>query len=76
MNAHGVAQGKDTGTASTLYMAFELGEKNWKLALGDGARGSSRYTVTAGDTAAVLECIVKAKARCGLAPEGGRVQLL
>ena len=50
-------------------MAFELGEKNWKLALGDGVRSPSRYTVAAGDTAALLECIAKAKARCGLAPE-------
>ena len=50
-------------------MAFELGEKNWKLSLSDGARGPSRYTVTAGDTAAVLECIAKTKARCGLSLE-------
>ena len=48
-------------------MAFELGEKHWKLSLGDGVRSPSRYTVSAGDTAALLECIAKAKARCGLA---------
>jgi transposase len=70
MNASGTAlQGKHTVEASELYMAFELGEKNWKLSLGDGARSPSRYTVAAGDTAALLECIAKAKARCGLAPE-------
>src|ERR1700687_4220073 len=70
MNASGTAlQGKHTVEASALYMAFELGEKNWKLALGDGARGPSRYTVSAGDTAALLECIAKAKARCALTPE-------
>ena len=40
MNASGTAlQGKHTVEASELYMAFELGEKNWKLSLGDGARG-------------------------------------
>jgi transposase len=50
-------------------MAFELGEKSWKLALGDGARSPSRYTMAAGDTAALLECMAKAKARCGLGPE-------
>jgi transposase len=50
-------------------MAFELSEKNWKLALGDGVRSPSRYTVAAGDTVALLECIAKAKTRCGLAPE-------
>ena len=71
MNARGEVRGKDTATAGKLYMAFELGEKDWKVALGDGARGPSRYTVTAGDTATVLECIAKAKARCGLAPEAG-----
>ena len=69
MNAPGAAQGKHTGEANQLYMAFELGEKNWKLALSDGARSPSRYTVTAGDTAALLECIAKAKARCELAQE-------
>ena len=70
MNASGTAlQGKHTVEACALYMAFELGEKNWKLALGDGVRSPSRYTVTAGDTAALLECIAKAKARCELAPE-------
>ena len=69
MNAPGAAQGKHTGEACELYMAFELGEKNWKLALSDGARSPSHYTVTAGDTAAVLECIAKAKARCELAQE-------
>jgi transposase len=50
-------------------MAFELGEKNWKLSLSDGARSPSHYSVTAGDTAALLECIAKAKARCGLGQE-------
>jgi transposase len=42
MNASGTAlQGKHTGEASELYMSFELGEKNWKLSLGDGARPTS-----------------------------------
>jgi len=69
MNAPGAAPGKHTGESSELYMAFELGEKNWKLSLSDGTRSPSRYTVAAGDTAALLECIAKAKARCGHAPE-------
>jgi len=70
MNASGTAlQGKHTAEASALYMAFELSEKDWKLALGDGVRSPSHYAVAAGDTAALLECIAKAKARCGLAPE-------
>jgi transposase len=70
VNASGTAlQGQHTVAASELYMAFELGEKSWKLSLGDGARSPSRYTVAAGDTAALLECIAKAQARCELAPE-------
>jgi len=70
MNATGTTlQVKHTVDACELYMAFELGEKNWKLSLGDGVRSPSRYTVAAGDTAMLLECIAKAKARCGLAPE-------
>ena len=70
MNASGTAlQGKHTVEANKLYMAFELAEKNWKLSLGDGARSPSHYAVAAGDTAALLECIAKAKARCGLASE-------
>jgi transposase len=60
-------QGKHTGEAGELYMALELGEKNWKLSLSDRSRSPSHYTVAAGDTAALLECIAKAKARCGLA---------
>jgi transposase len=70
MNASGTAlQGKHTVEASELYMAFELSEKDWKLSLGDGVRSPSRYTVAAGDAAALLECIAKAKVRCALAPE-------
>jgi hypothetical protein len=70
MNASGTAlREKHPAEASELYMAFELGEKNWKLALGDGARSPSRYMVAAGDTTALLKCVAKAKARCGLAPE-------
>jgi transposase len=70
MNASGTAlHGKHTVEASELYMAFELGEKNWKLSLGDAARGPSHYTVAAGDTSTLLECIAKAKVRCTLAPE-------
>ena len=70
MNASGTAlQGKHTVEASELYMAFELGEKHWRLSLSDGVHSPSRYTVSAGDTAALLECIAKTKARCGFAPE-------
>jgi transposase len=67
MDTHGTAEG--TEETKVLHMAFELSGKDWKLSLGDGTRAPSRYTVSGGDTAAVLESIAKAKVRCGLAPE-------
>jgi transposase len=42
-------QGQDTTIVGRLYVAFELGEKSWKLSLGDGVRAPSRCTVAAGD---------------------------
>src|SRR3989475_11175397 len=50
-------------------MSWEVGEKKWLLTIADGRRGPSRYGVDAGDTAAVVDCIRKAKARCGLAAQ-------
>ena len=61
-----VLQNKDTAIGADLYLSFELGDKRWKLTMSDGRRGPSRYTVGAGDRAAVLDCIRKAKVRCGL----------
>jgi transposase len=60
-------QGRDTTITGWLGVAFELGEKSWKLSLGNGVRAPSRCTVTSDDTAAVLTAIAKAKARCHLA---------
>jgi transposase len=62
-----VLQGEDTAEQGELYIAFELGDKQWKLSCSDGRRGPSRYSVSAGDKQAVLECIGRARARCGLA---------
>nr|WP_185496947.1 hypothetical protein [Paraburkholderia bannensis] len=47
-------------------MAFELGEKNWKLLLGDSRRAPSHRTAAAGDTAAVIIAISNARTRCHL----------
>ncbi|MFX1716195.1 hypothetical protein [Paraburkholderia sp. A1RO-5L] len=58
--------GQNTTAAGRLYMALELGEKRWKLSLGDGRRAPSRYTVAAGDTTAVLAAVANARARCHL----------
>ncbi|RDK06313.1 IS110 family transposase [Cupriavidus lacunae] len=62
-------RGQNTPVSGCLYMAFELGEKSWKLSLGDGGHGPSRHTLVAGDLNAVLQVIAKAKARFGLAPQ-------
>ena len=62
-------QGKDTASQGDLYVSFELADKTWKLSLSDGRRGPSRYTVDAGDTVAVLECLTKARTRCGLSAQ-------
>jgi len=62
-------QGKDTASQSDLHVSFELADKKWKLSLSDGRRGPSRHTVDAGDTVAVLECLTKARTRCGLSAQ-------
>lgn len=64
-----VLQGQDTEIQADLYMSLELGDKKWMLTLSDGRRGPSRYTVDAGDTAAVADCIRKARERCKLEPQ-------
>src|SRR3989441_6617596 len=70
MSTTQIAQsGQDTEIQADLYMSLELGDKKWMLTLSDGRRGPSRYGVDAGDTAAVADCIRKAKQRCGLAAE-------
>jgi transposase len=53
-----------------LYLAFELGWKEWKLAFAIGPASNPRLRSIAGrDTAAVLREIAKAKERFGLAAD-------
>jgi transposase len=61
-----VLEGKDTAIEPALYMSFELSDKSWKLTFSDGRSAPRRFNVAAGDHAVVLECIARAKARCGL----------
>lgn len=61
-----VLHGEDTQLPAELYISFELSDKKWQLTLSDGRRGPSRYAVNAGDTAAVAQCMVKARERCKL----------
>ncbi len=46
-----------------LFMSLELGDKRWKLSIGDARHGASRYDVAAGDTAAIAKCIAKTSER-------------
>ena len=64
-----VPQVKRTPAAGHLYVSFELADKHWRLTASDGTRVVSRYTVPAGDQAAVLECVRKARARFRLSAE-------
>ena len=58
---------KDNSATLALYLAFELGEKTWKLGFTTGAGQRPRLrTVTARDVAAVLAEVERAKERFGL----------
>ena len=60
INPQAVLRRKDTTSRSALYIAFDLGDKKWQISLGDDRFQVSRYTVAAGDTAAVAARILKA----------------
>jgi transposase len=59
-------QGERYENGTRLYMALELSKKFWKLGFGNGVR-QREVTVAAGDRAAVLREIGKAKQKFGLA---------
>jgi transposase len=60
-------------TGNTLYLAFELGESEWKLGFTIGfGQNPRRRTIKAGDREALEREIGLAKQRFGL-PEGARV---
>lgn len=59
----------DTGSVATLYMAQELSDGQWKVAIGDGRRAPSQHSVAGGDAPGLLSVIEKAKKRCGLSGE-------
>ena len=64
-----ILRGKDTTAPGELYSSFELGDRQWKITASDGKRNASRYSVAAGDTAAVADCLRRAKARFGLSEQ-------
>ena len=52
-----------TAKPGDLYMSFELGDKHWQISIGDDRHGVSRYSIGAGHTDEVADCIVKAATR-------------
>ncbi|MDM0085768.1 IS110 family transposase [Variovorax sp. J31P179] len=54
---------QETAKPDDLYMSFELGDKQWKLSVGDGRNTLSRFSIAAGDQVAVTDCIVRAGKR-------------
>jgi transposase len=58
----------------TLYVAFEVSAKQWKLAMTSGF-GVTPWlrTVPSGDLGAVARAVAQGRARCGLAPSGAVV---
>jgi len=55
-------------TETVLYMAMELSDKQWRLAFGDGTR-QRQVVIAAGEVAALVEQIDKAKAKWDLPPD-------
>lgn len=62
-----VPRDEHTAKQGDLFMSFELGDKQWKLSMGNGG-GVSRYSIAAGNKAAVADCIARAAARFKTAP--------
>lgn len=61
-------QAKAYGNEAVVYMALELSNKTWKVGFGDGNR-RRQVSVTAGDTAALLVQLARARERFGLASD-------
>ncbi len=54
-------QDENTAIDVERYRSFELGDRSWRVTASDSRRGPSRYSVQAGDTAAVVDCVRCAK---------------
>lgn len=66
--AQAILHQQDTSetTGCALFLAFDLGDKRWTLALGDGCHNPSRCELAAGDKVGVLDRVARAKKRFGL----------
>jgi len=49
-----------------LFIAFELAQRHWRLAFGDGVGGARLVTLEAGNQVAVKAAIAKARVHFGL----------
>ena len=58
-----VPRGEQAVQQDDLFMSLELGDKRWKLSIGDARHGVSRYDMAAGDTAAIAKCVAKTSER-------------
>ena len=56
---------EDNASAPVLHMALELSNKNWRLALSDGARGR-QVSVPAADLMKLSQAVAKEKERFGM----------
>ncbi len=64
------AHQRESSAVRTLYVAFELGDATWKLAVTtDGGERPRGYTVAAGDVAGVFEKLERARRHWGLASD-------
>jgi len=63
MSIESSPRGEHVVQQDDLFMSLELGDKRWKLSIGDARHGTSRYDVAAGDTAAVAKCVAKTRER-------------
>ena len=61
-----VLQEKVNAAQGVLYMALEMSDKKWKLALSAGGVKVSRPQIDAGDRMALLVALERAKQRFGL----------
>lgn len=60
-----VLQGKLSAAGAVLYMALELSDKRWKVAVSAGGMKARQYGVEGGNGAELLAVIEKAKQRFG-----------
>ncbi len=65
-------QVNDSGVGAVLYMSFELSDKKWRLAFGDGRR-QRQVVISAGALEALREHIDQAKAKWSLAADAAVV---